>query len=54
MGTAMFMINDVWSRYQKNMDEGYSVMAWRMAGTRAQVSGELGMGYWSLVGKKVR
>jgi hypothetical protein len=29
-------------------------MAWRMPGTRDQEAGELEMGYWSLVGKKVR
>ena len=29
-------------------------MAWRVPGTRDQVEGELPMGYWSAMGKKVR
>lgn len=54
MGVSMFMIRAVWSRYHMNMEVGWSVMAWRIAGTRAQVGGELPIGYLSLVGKKVR
>jgi hypothetical protein len=48
------MIRAVASMYQKKVEVGWRVMAWRMLGTRDQEVGELEMGYWSLVGKKVR
>lgn len=54
MGRAVFMMRAVASRYQKKVEVEWRVMAWRMPGTRDQVDGELLMGYWSLVGKKVR
>jgi hypothetical protein len=41
MATDGVMIRAEASRYQKNVDEGWSVMAWRMAGTRDQVEGDL-------------
>lgn len=49
-----FMIMAVASRYQKKLEPGWRVMAWRMAGMRDHVGGELPIGYWSLVGKNVR
>jgi ABC-type antimicrobial peptide transport system permease subunit len=48
IGMVGFMMSAVWSMYQKKVEPGYIVMAWRMAGTRAHVSGELFSGYWSL------
>jgi hypothetical protein len=54
MGRALFMMRALASRYQKKVEVGWRVMAWRMPGTRDQLDGELLMGYWSLVGKKVR
>jgi hypothetical protein len=35
-----FIMRAVGSRYQKYVDEGYRVMAWRMAGTLDQDNGE--------------
>jgi hypothetical protein len=54
MGVEGVMMSALLSRYQKNVDEGWRVMACRIAGTRDQVEGELRSGYWSFVGKKVR
>jgi hypothetical protein len=53
MASEGFMISAVLSRYQKNVEPGWRVMAWRIAGTRDQEGGEERRGYWSLVGKKV-
>jgi hypothetical protein len=48
------MMRAVLSRYQKKVEPGCRVMAWRRAGTRDQLLGAFLRGYWVFVGKCVR
>jgi hypothetical protein len=49
-----FIISAVLSRYQKNVEPGFSVMACRRAGTLDHEGGEFRRGYCSVLGKNVR